>query len=647
MFNIDLTELQSGNLAFFLIGLFILNILLSLFLVHRYLEEKRRNRIMLQMQRTPDAIIAEYLGKQFNDTKKRNRMAADAADRLTREVIHLRTAYLKIEEKAIGKTINSAEYWQYINQNILKLIKILFPESMTKSEEVSELETKLQGLKQRIKRIPNANGDESVERHKTRAIASLDKITIDRHEDKTTIRKKLGDLEGVLDIFEDPETRQAYLIRNRRSRFLEKSGELTDQLDSINQDRMDIDKLRLAGNTEDFDRELAHFRTENSSLADQINDLKKELLGFQERMDMQTSLGDLLATKKEPGQPADLLGSADDLIDANEKEIDRLREIIAAQRRSIIEMEQRVTSLDDLSPPIGDEPVNPEIVNLRRSIQESETCITMLEYELEDMKSQIDDIRAASLSGNLSAAESEALSAVVDQLREEIEASRTQISIYEQFSNYTNEALKASSIEDMSLLIYETLTEMGFTPALLVKTLDRTLEVSPKGILSTRDKILINNLQIAEVSRGTQGRLMFRYVHVAGIIQARNTTENDEARQQLVIRMLQLSDRIIALLGFAQKSRTFNSQREATLNAVKNLYYDLDKLIKEQDDKSNIIINRNFQQILDIARVKGMTATQVAAIQGIEHETVNQIKASNTLRVKSRKNFLQLLKSLE
>src|SRR5690606_31508798 len=111
-------------------------------------------------------------------------------------------------------------------------------------------------------------------------------------------------------------------------------------------------------------------------------------------------------------------------------------------------------------------------------------------------------------------------------------------------------------------------------------------------------KILINNLQIAEVSRGTQGRLMFRYVHVAGIIQARNTTENDEARQQLVIRMLQLSDKIIALLGFAQKSRTFNSQREATLNAVKNLYYDLDKLIKEQDDKSNIIINRNFQQIL-------------------------------------------------
>ena len=599
MFSIDLTELQSGNLAFFLIGLFILNILLSLFLVHRYLEEKRRNRIMLQMQHAPDAVIAEYLGKQFNDTKSRNRMATDAADRLTKEVIHLRTAYLKIEEKAIGKTVNSAEYWRYINHNILKLIKILFPESLAKSEEVSQLEAKLQGLKQRIKRIPNADGDENVERHKARAIASLEKITIDRSEDKTTIRKKLQDFEGVLDIFEDPETRQAYLIRKRRSRFLEKSGELTDQLDSINQDRINTDSLRLAGNTEDFDRALAHFRTENASLLDQINDLKKELVGFQERMDMQTSLGDLLATRKEHGQPPDLLDSADDLIDANEKEIDRLREIIAGQRRSIIEMEQSVASLDDLSSYIDDEQVNPEIEKLKRCIQESETCIAMLEYELEDMKTQIDDIRASSLSGNLSAAESQELSAVVDRLREEIEASRTQISIYEQFSNYTNEALKASSIEDMSLLVYETLSEMGYAPALLVKTLDRTLEVSPRGTLSTRDKILINNLQIAEVSRGTQGRLMFRYLHVAGIIQANNLIDNEGARQQLVIRMLQLSDRIIALLGFAQKSRTFNSQREATLNAVKNLYYDLDKLIKEQDDKSNIIINRNFQQILD------------------------------------------------
>src|SRR5690606_34991314 len=170
MFSIDLTELQSGNLAFFLIGLFILNILLSLFLVHRYLEEKRRNRIMHQMQRTPEAIICEYLGNQFTDTKNHNRMATDPESRLTKEVIHLRTAYLKIEEKAIAKTVNSAEYWRYINQNILKLIKILFPESVAKSEEVSQLELKLQALKLRIKSIPNADGNERVEQHKSRPI---------------------------------------------------------------------------------------------------------------------------------------------------------------------------------------------------------------------------------------------------------------------------------------------------------------------------------------------------------------------------------------------------------------------------------------------------------------------------------------------
>lgn len=647
MFNIDLTELQSGNLAFFLIGLFILNILLSLFLVHRYLEEKRRNRIMHQMQRSPDAIITEYLGKQFNDTRNHNRMLTDAENKLTKDVIHLRTAYLKIEEKAIGKTVNSSEYWRYINQNILKLIKILYPESVAKSEEVNLLETKIQSLKRRIKQIPNADSDERIEQHKTRAITSLEKIAVDRSEDKSTIRRKIQDLEGILDIFEDPEARQAYLIRKRKSRFLDKTGELTEQLDSINQDSMNTVNLRHPDSSEDFDRELAHFKTENANLSDQITKLKKELITFQERMDMQSSLGDPFTSGKDSKQSIHLLDSTDDLIDANEQEIERLREIIAGQRRSIVEMESSVASLDNLSAYIGDDHENPEIEKLKRCIQESETCISMLESELETMKSQIDDIRAASRSAGLSVAESEELSIVVDRLREEIEASRNQINIYEQFSNFTNEALTAGSIEDMSLLIYETLSDMGYLPALLVKTLDRTLEVSPQGALSTRDKILINNLQVAEVSRGTQGRLMFRYLNVAGIIQAKNTSELDTPHQQLIVRMLQLSDRIIALLGFAQKSKTFNKQRDETVNAVKNLYYDLDKLIKEQDDKSNIIINRNFQQILDIARVKGMTATQVAAIQSIEHETANQIKASNSLRVKSRQNFLKLLKSLE
>lgn len=642
--------MQSNEAIYGLVTFFIVNVIINLFLINKYFEEKRKNRILNKSIPSVERNIISFLSSQFTRTKSHNRNVTRTEDKLHKEVIHLRSAYLKIEEKAVSKKIDSPQYWRYIDENLIKLVKIIFPQFISNNNEVAELEKKIALLKDRITKIPNRSGNQKVEQDKARAIASLEQIRAQQRSgghNRGTVQKKLKKLESIIDIFEDPESRKNYLIQKKKKNYLKNSDDHVNQLSELSQQNADsISRFEKSITTpNEISDELSRFKDENNTLSNQVIQLKSELNSFRGRMTISDPNESFIDQGERKHHPLEMSDITDELIESNEREIDRLRDVIANQRHSIFEMEESLNNLSKLNVD-DDSGHNEEIEKLKRCIHESEICITMLETELDELKEDLARFRE-NASNDLSPEESEVLSEEVNQLKAEIEQSRHQISAFEQLSLYMDRVLSASSIEDVSLLVYETITSLNYTPQLLIKSPERTIELSPHGAIPVREKVTINNMQIEETDPRSNGDLSFRFMKIAGIISPPLETDSSEEDKKLIIKILKATDKVLTLLTHAQKSKQYAKVRDETINSIKHVSYDLDKMIEEHGKKAKNIISRNFQQISDIARARGMTASQVAAIRSIEQETIRQVEAANTLRLKSRKGFLQLIQTIE
>lgn len=636
---------------FGLIALLIVNVMIYLFLINKILDEKRKNRILAKSAATPETSVLAFLSSQFANTKSHNRSVANSTAQLAKEVVHLRSAYLKIEEKAIAKRMDSPEYWKYLNENLLKLVKIIFPQSVSNNNEVAELERKVALLKERITSIPNKSNNRKVEQHKARAIASLEHIRTqpkDKNYNRSMFQQQLSKLETIVEVFEDPNKRREYLVQKKQKQYLDRSEKHVDQLAKISH-RSSESLASLGSNVEssaELVAEISRFDEENNSLTEQIKQLKAELKAFKGRIPEDKSAGHFTEHKAKASDGYDLGDITDELIESNEKEINRLRDIIANQRSSIFEMEESLASLERLNQSDNvDEKA--EIDKLKRCIQESEICISMLEQELDELKEDLSQLRTPSADSDITAIESEALNDEVKQLKTEIDESHQQITAFEQLNQFTGEALSASSVEDVALLLYETIVSLNCAPQLLIKSPERTLELSSHGSVSVRDKVLIDNMQINEVNPGVNGQLNFRFMQIAGMINPPLTAELNDGDQRLILKILKITDKIVALLLHVHKGRHHSKLRGETVNDIKHLSYDLDKLIDEHNKSLKKVVARNFQQISDMARARGMTATQVAAIHSIEQETLKQVESANSLRLKARKDFLKLIQSIE
>ncbi len=651
MLNLDGTEWQTSEVIWIVTAFLMLNILVTLVITHRLLEERRKNRLASKSPPIDQtSVLLDFIQTQFQNTKSYNQSLDTTRKPLNREVVHLRSAYLKIEEKAIAHRIGSSQYWHYLNDNLLKLVKILFPHAVKKNDEIAALEARIAGLKDRVLAISHGNSNPGIEQHKARAIASLEGITaqhIEKRFDASTLEAKLRKLENVLDVFEDPEARRSHLIQKRQKQYIARSEQQIGLLSALTKENFNgIESLhKKLGSSEAVAGELHKFKAENEQLSQQIAQLKSELSSFQNKIQMAGTSSDSSEDKKLRATAIQLTDITDELIKANELEIERLRDVIANQRVSMVQMEDNLQLMDAKSRDSTlDRPA--EIESLQRCIKESEICINMLENELNELRTHVNSVQGGKLF-DFSEAESEELSNEVRHLREEIESSRSQLGNYQQLLAYSLEALTASSTEDISLLLYETISGLQHSSHLLVKSPERTLELSPQGSLAVREKVMINNMQIGEVNPGQGGRLYFRMLNIAGIVQSLTRDTMNESEQQFILQMLNTTDKVISLLNQAHKGKLQTRMRDEAVNSIRHICSDMDEMIKEQEEISERLIKRNFKQILELARARGMSGTQVASFQGIAQETLKQLGAANTLRLKSRKRFLSLMSELE
>src|SRR5690606_24210409 len=141
-----------------------------------------------------------------------------------------------------------------------------------------------------------------------------------------------------------------------------------------------------------------------------------------------------------------------------------------------------------------------EIDKLQRCIHESEVCISMLEQELEEMKKDIDTIRYNNEETGITLAEAGQLGEELNTIKADLEKALDKSQRGEAIIEFVREALNASSVEEISLLIYENITSLNYLPSLIVKAPTRFIEVAQQNTVSSRDKVLINSMQFNEIN---------------------------------------------------------------------------------------------------------------------------------------------------
>lgn len=654
MFEFTTNGFGSDGFIYIILMLVIANVFVNLYLINKCLELRRKNRMLAQSITAPLKHVKDYIEEQIHETKGHgSRVITQQIKPLHKEVVALRTAYLKIERKALEHSLASETFWQFINEHLIKVIKVLMPQAFGREAEIKSMEEKVALMKERVNKIKIREGDEKAHRFREKALASLDDFA-ERYRagyrDQQRASVYVDKLAGVVDLFEQPERRRNFVARKRQQTYLDNSQSHLDKLQrstrSNNEQIEAIEaQIRSGENVDELQRELDNFKQENIRLNKYAMQLKNELKQFQCRVvQIEAEHG----SKDKAGLSSETINDlSDELLEANEKEIDRLRSVISNQHQSLINMEESLKSMEARNDWQPDPEQEANIAALRRSITESEICIEMLEQELETLKSDLEQLRNTSKDPHITEAETNELADELKAVRNELDQVLSRTGRQERLMAFLDEALAANSVEDVSLLIYEAVTSLNGDPNLIIKTLERPIEISSRGSLSTRDKAVISSMQLNEVNPDGQGQVTLKFLNIAGIIRPEEGPEAQEMDQHGIVQLLKTADRIVHQLIQGQKSKRTHRTLTTCANNIKQTSYELDKMLEGHAARTKVLITNSVGQIQDLARSKGLSAGHIAAYQAVEQEALRQLEADNTIRLKLRKKFLGLLNDIE
>lgn len=615
----------------------IANVFACLYFINRYfLVKKKLDRINNQ-QRDKRKIILGYLNEQQQITS--NRHLIKLSPSLQSEVKALRAAYLKIEEQALDYPINSADYATTLNDKLLKLLKTLLPEFFGKNrqqknllaEKIAQTRDKLSNLAT-LKKSSNINYSKLMD--------TLDQLSGSQKQsgkNDGTLLKKVEQLDALITICNDDKLRKSYSRSSLKNNYSKKNGKNLQKMEAqTNESARHIDKLIKSQNASGLEDQLSRFQKENESLKSHIAIIKGQLADLQKQEEQnlfQFESGKSLESEED---------LSDDILEANEKEITRLREVIHTQKASILEMEKTIESLGEHS---SDED-KVEINKLKKCIKESEMCIEILEGELQQLKDQLDEIKS-SKEDQPSPSELALIHHELENVKRDLQATSLQNELSSRFLAHYQELINANSIEDISLLLYECLSDYGYTPSILINNNGRVLEVSKFGKVPQKEKVIISSMRPNEVNPLDNGSLSFRLKNISGFINVEEGLDNIKSNQTQITRLLKTGDRIINLLSAANQSRKFHGKISDCVNEIKHTSFEVDKELEKFINGTKKSVFYGFKQAKDLARSKGLDAQIIAALNSVENEIIQQIDADNIVRLKAKKKLIHVIKQLE
>jgi hypothetical protein len=580
-------------------------------------------------------IVVNFLSEQFTKTKKLQDAKFFHYQALNKRACTLRSAYLKIEEKCLDSQPNSKEYHIAINRRLTQLLHILDEDHQHQHphEQQQELADTLHSgvdrlavaghskaeishsIEALLREIKSGHIDEATRKRKSAKIMAMIQ-SYDNLEERVAMKKALL----MSDYHRDSLTPSAQLA-SIASYNSEKAGELSEHWQDHAQD-------------EDLRSQLESFKSENNKLHMQLHLLRKAA-------QQNTSLN-------YPNPDADFNHSnlddlSEQIIEFNEREIKKLKTTVRNQKMAILELEENLAkqhtpdnasvqaSLDTLA-------------QLSQSLLEAETCIEMLESELQILREQLHKAPLQPPASDDSAT----LKACIDAVRQELQDTVKQASTQKTELDFIHEAILADSLEDLSLLIFQHYSDQGCDPFLLVQYKTRHLEMAASGSLSVKDKTVINAMMPNEVSLDKDlNQLYFRHQYIGGILRFLPDQTLSHARQESLVKMAKIADKFIEKLMANQVNRQFKKQLESCSNNAKQVAQAVDFGYEQHIQSCKQLVIEHFGRIQTLLRGKNASGAQISGLKQAEQDILDELTGNSSFRIKVRKEFLGLVKRIE
>lgn len=565
---------------------------------------------------------------------------------INKNILRFRYAYLMIEAKANEKTIDSIEYWNSLNSNLTKLLALLTKQA--DHNPMHEIEEKIAAIKLKLPE----SGDTEKTKTVLTSLEKFHKACLDQVQNPLKLAhqsKKLDDLLTKL-------TSASYRKITEKTSLIQTYASNNQPTIEALADHNQASKLAISNlkniNPDNYLFDFNNLEKNQQTLADGVNNYS-ESVGKIAKHNQRTSISIISSSDEDIHKSNAELDALSEQIHAeSEQEISKLRDIIKNQKQLIIDLETCSTNectIDDSNLPTLR---TLEIEQLKNSLRNSENCINTLEAELHNLQKNYayHKLHPSSepVTDPLDENAMRVLESTITYLKNEVNDANEDRKLYASMIDSISDSLDANSIEDISLSIYQTLDDLGWHVGLLIHINNRSIEIDPEKTIKANEKFVIKNMTIGEVESKNDNKIIFfRHQHIAGKLALKDTSEAADNNHKSLLDILKISNKIIRRMENTNAYKNQKKSLQDGSNNIKKLAHDVDTTIHQMNKRTLESIENSFGQMQDIARSKGLTAAQIASFKRLEEQTINEISADNSLRLKVKREFLIILKALE
>lgn len=659
-------------------ALFVVSAVLNFIILFAYnkLETKSKRFKKTKSEIQMDSVT-QYMEEQFKQTKglladKRYKKLPQNILRGAdfNHIIALRSAYLRLERKAIPNGISSWDYNIFIIEKLATVLKIYMPTLFENKDIISTLERKIDHLRSKLSKSTDAL--DSFKNNPVQHILEFEKISKSNKLSEEDIQPYIKKLEKIVSSFSDPLKRKE---QQNQDTVVEKSKRIENAYENLsnNVDKQERDIIALGTSLEDIksgdqadlaasilddlNSDLSKTKSHNIHLKEDMSDLKSKISSISSKL-TDNKNGILNAPRisvtstEDDTDTSELKSLSDEIQEINAKEIDRLRDIVKNQKSSIFGMESKITTLETELDGKGELTSETQSVinQLKSTISESEMCIQILEQEIDQMRQQLEVIEEEKSipPPDVSEKDIEILNNQLETLNKELNEKVAASNINEAINNYVKEAITANSIEDISLLIFECIQQSGGDPHIIISSKGKDVIVSQSGKIAPRDKIVIDNMQTNEVNESSDKKTInFRYSNIRGTIKTLDENNGFADNAKAMLEIASMSNSIIEKINAIQLAKENTKKIENCKNSVRKAAADLDKLYNSNSTKTKDIIASSLGQVEDIARTFGIPDNKIQTIKSIEEDAIATVEADKVLQLSARKQFVSIISSLD
>ena len=648
-----------------LIYILILSVGANIILLHAFSNKKDKNK--KKAPSTENDQIREFVRRQIQETRKHLKQDSEREVNLDNKVTALRVAYLTIEDKALNRTVLSREYWNILNQGLMRLLKIFVPEVLSKNGQIQDLENRVRILSEKLKKLKSSRNAgqclefvrDSASRHRGSPAAMA------------VVDKYMGKMEGAIADFYKPNSDASpsshEKIKKTISVLEELRGALAQQTkdavdaeqelsnwSQIDPSTLDEEETLTVTRLRESEALLGEFKDRNIQLENMIESLKAKLVNLEQKM-VQSAKAPVMKISNTSDKPQQDTSDIDEISsqvnELTENEMLRLRKIVKEQSDSmrtlnsdLLNLKRQVNESEKLS---GFQ--EEKIVKLQGQMRESEVCVKTLEKEVKDLNHALAQVREKKHSDIYMQSQKDilGLEKQLNTLKDELQESLEKLSLSDSLINYYAESVEADSMEDLAVSIYQSICNMGLSPNLMLSIHGKEIAISGGSELSSREKLMLNNMQLGETQSSFDGaELKFKLRNLKGVLTDVQGVGSDQHYKE-ALKFLKFSDRladkIIEKLNVMGQTRALSKCSKD----LKTIAYDVDQNMDKNLSAAKGLIRTSFGQLMDLARSSSIDQVKLDQFKRIEANAISELEADSVFRLNVRKRFLKLCKELD